>query len=113
MQPTKGNGEVMPKKAQTKKELDEMMKSVLIELGFTPRKKIARGKSDCLPVYVMTDGSYYKSKNAMLESGKTLKGKHKLDCYYILQEHADNGWLPIVQDMSSDNILAYCKKHIL
>lgn len=93
------------------KELNNTLSNILAEMGFYAYKKRTREKSYFLPVYKMTDGTLYKYKNTMLISNKTVISKIKLDCKYILDEYALNGWVPQIEDMSKEEILKYCEKH--
>lgn len=97
----------------TKKEIDKIKNEVLELFGIEASKRYSRGKSYCLPLYQMTDGTYYKHKKNMLISNKIFKSKHKLDCNFILDEYANNEWLPLIEDMSKEEIIEYCEKHSL
>lgn len=97
----------------TKKEIDKIKNEVLELFGIEIPKKYSRGKSFCLPVFQTTDRAYYKHKKTMILSKKTFKSKHKLDCRFILDEYANNGWLPLIEDMSKEEIIEYCEKHSL
>lgn len=96
-----------------KSELIKYMNKILHDMGFNVHKNRGRGKSTCLPLFVMTDNTRYKTKSKMLSSGKTLLKKERLDCDFILQEYNDSGWLPIIEDMTAEEIVNYCKKHSL
>jgi len=96
-----------------KKEIDKIKNEVLELFGIEASKRYSRGKSYCLPLYQMTDGTYYKHKKNMLISNKIFKSKHKLDCNFIVNEYIKNGWYPIIEDMTESQIINYCRKHLL
>lgn len=95
------------------KALRNKVNEILHEMGFSASVKRTRGRSICLPLYVTDEGSYYKTKKALLLSNKNFKHSTKLDCQYILDEHTKNGWLPLIEDMNKDEIIKYCKEHSL
>ena len=95
------------------KELINNVNKILREMGFSASVKRTRGRSTCLPLFVTDDGSYYKTKKALLISNKNFKHRTKLDCQYILDEYTKNGWLPLIEDMNKDEIIKYCEKHSL
>ena len=96
-----------------KKEINRIKNEVLELFGIEIPKKYSRGKSFCLSVYQMKDGTYYKHKKNMIISNKQFKLKRKLDCCFILDEYANNGWLPLIEDMNKNQIINYCRKHSL